>query len=219
MESSTNLPPEIHVVGLCGSLRQGSTSRMALNVALRGAESSGAETRLLDLGPYDLPFCRGKEQEVHYPANVQRFRADVRWGDGILLATPEYHGSFSGVLKNALDLMGFEEFEGKMVGLVGVSGGRLGASDAMNTLRAVGRVLHAWVVPTQASVPAAFEAFDDRGEPKDPLVTERLMAVGSDVARFARLHKCGEHLEFVRAWETAPSNPGGGRSPASSAST
>jgi FMN reductase len=213
MAAEPEPPLEIRVVGICGSLRPGSATRLALKVALEGAESNGATTRLLDLAPYDLPFCRGKEAEVHYPENVQRFRADVRWGDAILLATPEYHGSFSGVLKNALDLMGFEEFEGKMVGLVGVSGGRLGASDALNTLRAVGRVLHAWVVPTQASVPAAFEAFDERGEPKDPAVAERLTAVGHDVARFARLHKCGEHLEFLKAWETAPVNPGGGESP------
>ncbi|MGC2035587.1 MAG: hypothetical protein WA761_09125, partial [Thermoplasmata archaeon] len=69
--------------------------------------------------------------------------------------------------------------------------------------------LHAWVVPTQASVPAAYDAFDEDGEPKDPVVTDRLMAVGSEVARFARLHKCGEHLEFLRAWETAPPQPWG----------
>ena len=121
------------------------------------------------------------------------------------------------MLKNALDLLGFEEFEGKMVGLVGVSGGRLGASDAMNSLRSIGRVLHAWVVPTEASVPAVYDAFDEDGEPKDPVVTDRLMAVGSEVARFARLHKCGEHLEFLRAWETAPHNPGGARTPAPTA--
>jgi NAD(P)H-dependent FMN reductase len=211
MPASSDPSSDVRVVAVCGSLRPASTTRLALKVALRGAESIAAETRLLDLGPYELPFCRGKEQEVHYPENVQRFRADVAWGDAIILGTPEYHGSYSGVLKNALDLLGFEEFEGKMVGLVGVSGGRLGASDAMNTLRSVGRVLHAWVVPTQASVPAAYEAFDDRGEPKDPLVAERLMAVGAEVARFARLHKFGEHMEFLRAWETAPANPGGRR--------
>jgi FMN reductase len=218
MEHPPDRPTEIRVVGICGSLRAASATRRALAIALRGAQANGSQTRLLDLEPYGLPFCRGKEQEVHYPENVQRFRADVRSGDAIILATPEYHGSFSGVLKNALDLMGFEEFEGKMVGLVGVSGGRLGASDALNGLRSIGRVLHAWVVPTQASIPAAFEAFDERGEPKDPVVAERLMAVGAEVARFARLHKCGEHREFLRAWETAPPNPGGGPTPASPAS-
>ncbi|MGC2034137.1 MAG: NAD(P)H-dependent oxidoreductase, partial [Thermoplasmata archaeon] len=102
------------MAGLCGSLRPDSTTRLALRVALRGAESNGSETRLLDLAAYDLPLCRGKDQEVHYPENVHRFRVDVRWGDAIILGTPEYHGSFSGVLKNALDLLGFEEFEGKM---------------------------------------------------------------------------------------------------------
>lgn len=211
MEPSPDRPALIRVVGVCGSLRTNSTSRAALRVALRGAESNGSETRLLDLETYDLPFCRGKEQEVHYPQNVQRFRADVAWGDGIILATPEYHGSFSGVLKNALDLTGFEEFEGKMVGLVGVSGGRLGASDAMNNLRAIGRVLHAWVIPTQASVPEAYAAFDENGEPRSLAVTERLMSVGHEVAHFARLHKLGEHLEFVKDWERAPVNPGGSR--------
>ncbi|MGA7923738.1 MAG: NADPH-dependent FMN reductase [Thermoplasmata archaeon] len=211
MEPPSDPTTSIHVVGLCGSLRSNSMTRTALRVALRGAESNGAETRLIDLEPYTLPFCRGKEQEVHYPENVQRFRADIAWGDGIILATPEYHGSFSGVLKNALDLLGFEEFEGKMVGLVGVSGGRLGGSDAMNQLRSIGRVLHAWVVPTQAWVSEAYAAFDELGEPKIASVTERLMSVGHEVTHFARLHKCGEHLEFVKAWERAPVNPGGSR--------
>jgi multimeric flavodoxin WrbA len=61
----------------------------------------------------------------------------VRAAQGIILATPEYHGGYSGVLKNALDLMGFEEFEGKVRGLVGVSGGGMGAFGSLNNLRAV----------------------------------------------------------------------------------
>ena len=57
-----------------------------------------------------------------YPPGVGKLREEVRAAEGIILGTPEYHGGFSGVLKNALDLMGFDEFEGKMMGLVGVSG-------------------------------------------------------------------------------------------------
>jgi len=53
-------------------------------------------------------------------------REEVKQAHGIILGTPEYLGSYSGVLKNALDLMGFEEFEGKMLGLLGVSGGAMG---------------------------------------------------------------------------------------------
>ena len=72
------------------------------------------------------------------------------------------------MLKNALDLMGFDEIEGKMIGLVGVSGGAMGAFDALNSLRNVGRALHAWVVPEQAAVAEAWKAFDGSGAVKDP---------------------------------------------------
>jgi FMN reductase len=65
-------------------------------------------------------------------------REEVNQGQGIILGTPEYHGGYSGVLKNALDLMGFEKFEEKMLGLVGVSGGAMGAFGPMNSLREVG---------------------------------------------------------------------------------
>jgi NAD(P)H-dependent FMN reductase len=117
----------IQVAGLCGSLRQESFTRMALQVALQGAQEVGAQTHLIDLRAYQLIFCDGKEDESTYPQDVFSLRQEVRAAQGIILATPDYHGGYSGVLKNALDLMGFEEFEGKMLGLVGVSGGGMGA--------------------------------------------------------------------------------------------
>ena len=133
--------PNIRVVGISGSLRDGSYTRQAVQVALRGAAELGAATRLLDLRDYALMFSTGRVDEETCPPDVLRLRRDLRAAQGIILGTPEYHASFSGVLKNALDLMGFEEFEGKMLGLVGVSGGRLGAINALNSLRMVGRAL------------------------------------------------------------------------------
>jgi len=208
--SQAHRPPEpaVTVAGLCGSLRPGSYTRMALQAALGGAAQAGAQTRLLDLRDYQLAFRAGPE-ESEWPPDVLRLRADVKAADGIILGTPEYHGSFSGVLKNALDLMGFEQFEGKMVGLVSVSGGKSGGSDGLQGLRNVGRALHAWVVPEQAAVPEAWNAFDAQGRPRDPKLEERLAAVGRQVARFARLHKCEQALEFLRDWEKAQENPGG----------
>ena len=124
----------------------------------------------------------------------------------MILGTPEYHGSYSGVLKNALDLMGFEEFEGKMIGLVGVSAGALGANNAISTLRSVGRSLHAWVVPDQVSIPLADAVFADG---KIEAETEtRLLNLGSQVARFSFLHSSTHAQEFIKAWEAAPNNPG-----------
>lgn len=197
----------ILVAGICGSLRKGSYTRMAVSVALRGAAEAGARTHLVDLVEFGLGFAGvdgGPE-----PEGVAAMRSAVKEADGIILGTPEYHGSFSGVLKNALDLMGFAEFEGKMVGLVGVSGGKMGAFDALNSLRNIGRALHAWVVPEQASVPEAWSAFDGSGGMKNKDLEERLLTVGRQVARFARLHKCAEATEFLKRWESAPVNPGG----------
>jgi FMN reductase len=140
---------------------------------------------------------------------LEKLKGLVRSAHGILLGTPEYHGSFSGVLKNALDLMGFEEFEGKMIGLVGVSAGRLGAFDALNTLRNVGRALHAWVVPEQVSIPEAPKIFTPDGQLRDLEVAARLRHLGARVAEFAKLHACGRDREFVLSWEGAMENPGG----------
>jgi len=201
---------EVRVVGICGSLRDGSYTRMALGIALQGASDAGASTQLIDLRDYKLIFCDGKREEAQYPDDVIRLRKDVREAKGIILATPEYHGGFSGVLKNALDLMGFSEFEGKMMGLVGVSGGAMGAFSALASLRSIGRTLHAWLVPEQASIPHAYKVFDKNGEITDKGLEERLLTVGRQVARFGYLHSSRKAQEFIEAWEGAPPNPGGG---------
>jgi FMN reductase len=197
----------ILIVGICGSLRPDSHTRMAVKTALEGAREVGAEIRLIDLRDYELVFCTGDEGD--YPEDVFRLRRDVKQAQGIILGTPEYHGGFSGVLKNALDLMGTGEFEGKMLGLVGVSGGRMGAANALNSLRTIGRALHAWVVPNQVSIPEAWKRFDGAGNIRDAELEARLTGIGREVARFAFLHSSETAQEFLRAWEDAPWNPAG----------
>jgi FMN reductase len=179
-----------------------------LQVALEGAQELGAQTYLVDLRDYELTFCDGRKDEKRYPEGVLQMRQDVAAADGILLGTPVYHGGFSGVLKNALDLMGFREFEGKMIGLVGVAGGRTGAVHALSTLRAIGRALHAWVIPEEVSIPEAWKAFDAAGTPRDPELQQRLKDLGRQVTRFARLHTSDQAQEFLAMWESAPANPG-----------
>ncbi len=202
----SNLP--LRVMGIVGSLRPGSFSRMATTLALEGAREFGAQTELLDLNDFDLPFCDGKKPDHLLPANVIHLRETVRSAQGIILATPQYHGSFSGVLKNALDLMGFTEFEGKMIGLVGVAGGSTGAMDALNSLRAIGRALHAWVVPEQVSIAESHHQFNSDGSVKDPRLDARLREVGHQVAKYAWLHSSEKFMEFLELYERAPFNPG-----------
>ena len=202
-------PVVAYIVGLAGSLRAGSATQMAVRCALLGAEKVGAKTQLLDLASYDLPFL-GRDKEPTGREAVERFLGDIRAADGIILGSPEIHGSLSGVLKNALDLTDRDTFEGKMVGLIGVAGGRMGATETLSHLRAIGRSLHAWVVPAQVSIGAADKAFDSQGDPVDADVRDRLLSVGRQVARFAWLHKCENHLEFVKEWEVAATLEGTG---------
>ena len=131
MDGRSGSGESVSGVGICGSLRKGSYARMAVRIALEGAEEMGARTRLIDLADFKLIFCDGEEDESQYPEDVFRLRREVGAARGIVLGTPEYHGSYSGALKNALDLMGFDEVEGKMMGLVGVSDGRMGAFEAL----------------------------------------------------------------------------------------
>jgi len=200
---------QVRIVAICGSLRPGSYTRMALQVALRGARETGTEATLIDLREYQLTFCDGKENESGYPKGVFRLRDEVKRAHGVILGTPEYHGGVSGVLKNALDLMGFEELEGKMIGLVGVSGGAFGSVHALSHLRTIGRALHAWVIPEQVAISEAWKAFDKEGNPTNLELEKRLLELGRQVARFSYLHTSEKALEFLRLWEGAPTNPGG----------
>ena len=188
---------------------QASYTRMALNIALQGAQEIGVRTQLIDLRDYQLVFTDGEKDESDYPEDVFRLRREVKQAHGIILGTPEYHGGYSGVLKNALDLMGFVEFEGKMVGLVGVGGGVMGAVNALNGLRVVARSLRAWVIPHQVSIPTAWQAFDADGNLKDAALEDRVKELGRQVARFTYLHSSAKAREFLEAWESAPVNPGG----------
>lgn len=206
-EEKTN--DQVLVAALCGSLRKGSYTASALKLALEGSKRFGATTSFLDLKNYDLPFHPGLPEAGRDNEAVRRLRADVKAADGLILGTPEYHGSYSGVLKNALDFLTFEEMEGKMMGLVGVSGGAMGAFDAMNGLRSVGRALHAWVIPSQTAIPQAWNVFDEAGKIRDVALAKRVGDVGYEVARFAHLHKCGRLREFLHDWEKAQENPGG----------
>ncbi|HEX8463929.1 MAG TPA: NAD(P)H-dependent oxidoreductase, partial [Abditibacterium sp.] len=146
--SEPNFP---RIVGICGSLNNNSATRRALVLTLEAAARAGATTQLLDLRDFHLPFAASGFDAEEFP-DVERFNGLVRECDGHIWATPEYHGSFSGVLKNALDLGSFPEYEGKVVALLGVAGGQIGAINALSHLRTVGRQLHAWVLPQQVSI-------------------------------------------------------------------
>ncbi|BBM83168.1 NADPH-dependent FMN reductase [Candidatus Uabimicrobium amorphum] len=198
---------KIKVIGISGSMRANSYTSAAVKIALEGAQEFGAEVELVELGRYELVFCNA-ENEENYPADVEKLRQKVEAAHGIIIGTPEYHGGYSGVLKNALDLMGFRQFEGKMMGLVGVAGGKMGAINALNGLRVVGRTLHSWVIPQQASISESWKQFDENGNLLDEDLRKQVRNVGQQIAKFSYLHHSNQAMEFLRLWESSIENPG-----------
>mgnify|MGYP001606832153 CR=1 FL=1 len=186
------MPPHIRILGICGSLEPKSNSMRALNIALEGARASGANLCVVDLRQYQLPILNSPYQHPKSLEHLQKMKKEFQEADGIIMATPEYHGSLSGALKNALDLMGFNEFEGKMIGLIGLAGGDMGAFNALNHLRTICRQVHAWVVPSQVSIADSHLAFNAGGQIKNPKLVQRLRKLGIEVTKFALLHRQGK---------------------------
>jgi len=77
-------------------------------------------------------------------------------------------------------------------------------------MRSIGRALHAWVIPEQVSIAEDWRLFDGDGKLKDAELEQRMGKVGRQVARFAHLHGSDQAMAFLKAWESAPANPGAG---------
>lgn len=182
----------MNVLAIVGSLRETSTSRHALRVAAAGAERAGAKVTWIDLRDYDLPLCDGRADTTTYGPDFRDMLAKVRAADALLVGSPEYHGSMTGALKNALDLLGEEPVRGKLVGLLAVARGDAGAMNTLNHLRHVFRWMGSWVLPTQVSVPRAREAFDADGQPVRDGLAQELEALGAETIRYAGLLAGGE---------------------------
>jgi len=161
----------VKIVGISGSLRDGSYTSQGLEIAAQRVKSLGAEVEILDLRQIQLPFCNGAKEYSDYP-DVEKLRTHVRQADALILATPEYHGSVSGVLKNTLDLLDFEHLSGKVAGMISILGGQSN-SNALNDLRVILRWVHCWVIPEQIAVGQAYNAFNADGELKDNKLSQR----------------------------------------------
>jgi NAD(P)H-dependent FMN reductase len=182
-----------HIVGIAGSLRDHSYTRLSVERALREADRAGGTTELLDLRAYDLPVYDADGDE---PADAADLTAAVRSADSVVLGTPSYHGSYSSVLKTALDYCGFDEFEDTTVGLLCVAGGSF-PTTPLEHLRSVCRALNAWVVPHQAGLPSVSSKFEG-SELVDDALAERVDVLGQRVVEYANIQpdpRCPEAIE------------------------
>lgn len=182
-----------HVVALPGSLRDGSHTRLALEHALTEAEEMGASTDLIDLRELDLSVFDADAREA---GDALALKDRIQRADSVLLGTPSYHGSYSSVLKTALDYCGFDEFENTTVGLLSVSGGSFPITP-LDHLRSVARALNAWVIPHQAAVPRASGKFEN-GELVDTSSRERVATLGRRAVEYAYIEPDPPCLESTQ---------------------
>jgi NAD(P)H-dependent FMN reductase len=110
-------------------------------------------------------------------------RQTVGRAESVLLATPNYHGSYSGALKNALEYCGREEFEETTVGLLEVAAGRFPGS-ALVHLRTVSRTLRAWTLPTEVAIPESHSFVTENGI-RDSELADRTRRLGTELVEYA----------------------------------
>jgi NAD(P)H-dependent FMN reductase len=184
------------VVAVCGSLREPSTTRTALQHSLAAAAAEGARTEPLDLREYDLPMYGSEGKSA---GDAPQLRREIRAADAVLLGSPIYHGTIASPLKTALDYCGFDEFEDTLVGIVVTAGGRF-PTPAILHLRTVARWVRAWVHPTHVGIPNASDVIDG-DEVVDPEYADRLETLGAEMVRYAAI---GRLPDLVDAEAPAP---------------
>ncbi|MFC4455419.1 NAD(P)H-dependent oxidoreductase [Deinococcus sonorensis] len=179
------------IVGIGGTTRPGSSGEKALRTALAHAERLGARTALF-AGPQlaDLPMYAPEQPER---SDTERALVDaVRQADGVLIATPGYHGGMSGLVKNALDLLedlrpdARPYLDGRAVGCIVVAAGWQGAGVTLSAVRDVVHALRGWPTPLGVTInTVAVQAFGPDGACIDPATDAQLAALAGQVLHFA----------------------------------
>ena len=136
----------MNVLGVAGSIRQASYSTRALKIALEHAKKHGAEVRLLELNKVMLPLY---DPTAPASKEVEHTTESTAWADAFILASPDYHGSMSGSLKNFLDYF-YEEFAGKVFGYI-VASHEKGLT-VMDQMRTTVRQCYGWSMPYGVSI-------------------------------------------------------------------
>jgi FMN reductase len=157
---------------------------------LKAAERAGARTRLISGPALQLPMYQPENPERTEAA--RDLVAQLALADGIILGSPGYHGSISGLVKNALDyaedLRGDARpyFSGRAVGCIATAGGWPGAVNTLGALREIVHALRGWPTPLGAAINSSERVFDEHGECLVPRVAELLDLIAAEVMGFPR---------------------------------
>ena len=183
----------VKILAFAGSLRKDSYNKKLVKVAAEGARGAGAEVTLIDLKDFPLPVYDGDDEaEKGLPDNARKLKKLFLEHHGLLIASPEYNSSISGVLKNVLDWVSRSEtkdepvlacYNNKVAALLSASPGALGGLRALVPLRAMLGNIGVLVMPGQIAVSRAHEAFDATGALKDAKQDSAVRKIAAELAQ------------------------------------
>lgn len=158
---------------LIGSVRNGRLSQKAGYFVQKKLVARSIDAEIIDLAEYPLPIMEERiNRDPNPPANALIIADKLKKADAMILVTPEYHGSYSGVLKNALDYF-LPEFSKKVIGVVTATTGRFGGINASVQLQHVILSMGAYALPSKLIVPDLANAFDDALQPKQEILAKQ----------------------------------------------
>jgi FMN reductase len=178
-----------YIVAVGGTLRANSSTERAMRHVLAAAERAGARTKLISGTSLQLPMYEPGNPERSDAARA--LVAELALADGIILGSPGYHGSISGLVKNALDyaedlrLDPRPYFSGRAVGCIATAGGWPGAVNTLGALRDIVHALRGWPTPLGAAINATERVFDEAGTCQVPRIAQMLDVIAAEVLAFA----------------------------------
>ncbi|MCR4276024.1 MAG: NAD(P)H-dependent oxidoreductase [Candidatus Parcubacteria bacterium] len=184
----------MNIIAISGSLRKGSYNT-ALVRALSALTPPEMQIEMVEIG--NLPLFN-QDGEANFPSAAQALKDKIEAADGVIIATPEFNRSISGVLKNAIDWAsrpwGKNSFAGKPVLTAGVSVGKIGTAVAQSHLRQILTYLDMQVIgQPELYLGPASEIFDEEGDIIDNSTKELLMkALGVLAERVTNGHTAGK---------------------------
>ncbi len=190
-----------YIVGIGGTTRAGSTSERVLALALAAAEAKGARTELFG-GEHLAKLPLFNPEVAAVSAEREALNAAVRAADGLIIASPGYHGSVSGLVKNALDSLEMLRddprpyFDGRAVGVIVTVDGWQAAGATLGALRAIVHALRGWNTPMGVALNAAAARdtgglFDGEGRLADRRDAWQVQTMAEQVVAFADLWRKG----------------------------
>jgi chromate reductase len=188
-----------NIAVIVGSTREGSFNRALGKLAIAALERHGATVTDIDLASFDLPLYSAALEANAFPADAERLKALFAEQDGLLFLSPEYNGSISPLLKNAIDwasrstgdesLVALSAYRGKASAVMSASISPFGGLRGVMHLRQILSTIQTLVIPEQVLIPNAHAAFDAEGNLVEPLpatlvdmTAARLVAVAKALA-------------------------------------